>query len=112
MLFHHQILSLLRSIKSNSVTRRSFRAATIPRRLPLERLASQFPPFISTRIDCFGQFYVTVRLTVEKTWGFLFTCLTSCALHIEIGQSLGANKCVMGIEPSAPSRRVPRMILV
>ena len=64
-----KLRSSLRSIKSNCVTYRMFRAATtqpIMADLPVERLAYQFPPFTNTGVDYFGPFYVTVRRTTEK----------------------------------------------
>ena len=35
---------------------------------------------------------------IDKRWGFLFTCLTTRAVHVEIAHSIDANTCVMGIE--------------
>ena len=82
-----KLRSSLRSIKSNCVTCRKFRAATIQpimADLPIERLAYQSSPFTITGVDYFDPFYVTVRRTTEKRWGFLFTCLTTRAVHVEI----------------------------
>ena len=65
------IRSSLRSIKSNCVACRMFRAATIQpimADLPVERLAYQSPPFTNTGVDYFGPFYVIVRRTTEKRW--------------------------------------------
>ena len=73
--------------------------------LPVERLAYQSPPFTNTGVDYFGPFYVTLRRTTEKRWGFLFTCLTTCAVHVEIVPSMDASLCVMGVERFV-SRRV------
>ena len=80
-----KLRSSLRSIKSNCVTCIMFRAATIQpvmADLPVERLAYQSHPFKNTGFDYFGPFYVTLRKTNEKTWGFLFTCLTTRAVHV------------------------------
>ena len=84
-----KLRSTLRSIKSNCVLCRKFRAATmqpIMADLPKERLAYQSPPFTNTGVDYFGPFYVTVRRTTEKRWGFLFTCLTTRAVHVEVAR--------------------------
>ena len=75
-----KLRSKLRSIKSNCVLCRKFRAANVQlirADLPKERLAHQSPPFTNTGVDYFDPFYVTVRRTTEKRWGFLFTCLTN-----------------------------------
>ena len=93
-----KLRSTLRSIKSNCVLCRKFRAATIQpimAELPKERLAYQSPPFTNTGVDYFGPFYVTVRRTTEKRWRFLFTCLTTCAVHVEVVPSMDASSCVM-----------------
>ena len=68
-----KLRSTLRSIKSNSVLCRKFRAGAIQpimADLPKERLAYQSPPFTNTGVDYFGPFYVTVRRTTEKRWDF------------------------------------------
>ena len=105
-----KLRSSLRSIKSNCVTCRKFRAATnqpIMADLPVERLAYQSPPFTNTGLDYFGPFYVTVRRTTEKKWGFLFTCLTTRAVHDEIVPSMDASSCVLGVEQLVSHRVTP-----
>ena len=103
----------LRSVKSNCVTCRMIRAATIQpimAELPVERLSYQSPPFTNTRVDYFGPFCVTVRRTTEKRWGFLFRCLTSRAVHVEIVPSMDASSCVMGVERFVSRRGTPAII--
>ena len=70
--------------------------------LPVERLAYQSPPFTKTGVDYFGPFYVTVRRTTEKSWGLLFICLTTRAVHVETAPSMDVSSCVMGMERMAP----------
>ena len=108
-----KLRSSLRSIKSNCVTCRQFRAATIQpimADLPVERLAYQSPPFTNTGVDYSGPFYVTVRRTTEKRWGFLFTCLTTHAVYVEIVPSMNASSCVMGVERFISRRGTPAII--
>ena len=96
-----KLRSSLRSTKSNCVTCRKFRAATIQpimADLPVERLAYQSQPFTNTGLDYFCPFYVSVRRATEKRWSFLFTCLITRAIHIEITPSMDASSCVMGVE--------------
>ena len=78
--------------------------------IPVERLAYQSPPFTNTGVDYFGPFYVTVRRTTEKRWGFLFTCLTTRAVHIEIVPSMDASSCVMGVERFVSRQGTPAII--
>ena len=110
---HYTILKLrssLLSIKSNCVTCRKFRAATIQpimADLPVERLAYQSPPFTNTGIDYFRRFYFTVRRFTKKWWGFLFTCLTTRAAHVEIVPSMDASSFVMGMERFVSRRGTP-----
>ena len=108
-----KLRSSLRFIKSNCLTCRKFRAATIQpimADLPVERLAYQSPLFTNTGLDYFGPFYVTVRRTTEKRWGFLFTCLTTRAVHVEIVPSMDASSCVMGVERFVSRRGTPDII--
>ena len=78
--------------------------------LSVERHAYQSPPFTNTGVDYLGPFYVTVRRTDEKRWGFLFTCLTTRAVHVEIVPSIDASLCVMGVERFVSRRGTPAII--
>ena len=63
--------------------------------LPIERLGYKEPPFSNTGVDYFGPLLVPIRRSTEKRWDFLFTCLTTRAVHIEVVPSLDTNSCVM-----------------
>ena len=78
--------------------------------LPTERLVYQSPPFTNTGVDYFGPFYVTFRRTSEKRWGFLFTCLTTRAVHVEIVTSMDTSSFVMRVERFVSRRGPPAMI--
>ena len=108
-----KLRSTLRSIKSNCFLCRKFCAATIQpimADLPKERLAYQSPPFNNIGVDHFGSFYVTVRRTTERRWRFLFTCLTTRAIHVEVVPSMDTSSCVMGFERFVSRRGTPAMI--
>ncbi len=78
--------------------------------LPAERLAFQSPPFSNTGVDYFGPFYVSIRRSTVKRWGFLFTCLTTRAIHVEIVPSMDTSSCVMALERFMARRGYPSVI--
>ena len=110
-----KLRSSLRSIKAHCLRCREFQLVAVTMQpimsdLHKERLAYQYPPFTNTGVDYFGPFYVTVRRTTEKRWGFLFTCLTTRAVHVEIVTSMDTSSCVMGVELFVSRRGTPAMI--
>ena len=108
-----KLRSSLRSIKAHCLRCRDFQAVTmqpIMSDLPKERVAYQSPPITNTGFDYFGPFYATVRRTTEKRWGFLFTCLTTRAVHVDIVTSMDTSSCVMGVEQFVSCRGTPAMI--
>ena len=103
----------LRSIVSRCITCRKRKAETLAPMmsdLPRERLAYREPPFRNTGIDYFGHFYVSVKRSTEKRWGFLFTCLTTRAVHFQVVPSMDTSSCVMGIERFAARRGTPSVL--
>ena len=78
--------------------------------LPAERLGYRQPPFSNCGLDYFGPFHVTIRRSSEKRWGFLFTCLTTRAIHIELVPSMDTSSCVMAIERFISRRGTPSII--
>ena len=108
-----KLRTALRSIVQRCVTCRKRRAETIcpiMADLPRERLAFKEPPFTNTRVDYFGPFYVSVKRSTEKRWGFLFTCLTTRAVHFEVVPSMDTSSCVMGIERFTARRGIPSVL--
>ena len=51
-----------------------------------------------------------VRRSTEERWCFLFTSLTTRALHIEIVFSMDTSSCIMGIESFIARRGKPSII--
>ena len=78
--------------------------------LTKERLAYQSAKFTDTGVDYFGLFYVTVRRATEKSWGFLFTCLTTRALQVEKVTSMDTSSCVMRVKWFVSRRGTPSKI--
>ena len=78
--------------------------------LQKKRPAYQSPLFTNTGVDYFGPFNVTVRRTTMKRWEFLFTCLTTSAVHVEVVPSMDTSSCVMGVEWFVPRQGTPAVI--
>ena len=115
---HQQFLvlrlrSALRAIETPCVPCRKQKAKTVTPMmsdLPAERLGYRQPPFTNCGVDYFGPFHVTIRRSSEKRWGFLFTCLTTRAIHIELVPSMDTSSCVMAIERFISRRGTPSII--
>ena len=76
--------------------------------LPAERLVYRQPLFSSCSVDCFGPFCVTILRSSEKHWGYLLTCVTTRAIHIELVPSIIQN--VLDIERLISRRGTPSII--
>ena len=50
---------------------------------------------------------MSLKRFIEKRWGFLFTCLTTRAVHFEVVPSMDTSSYVMGIERFAARRGTP-----
>ena len=93
--------SLLKSIEVHCHLCRKRKAKTVTpmmAELPVARLGYRQPPFTICGVDYFGPFYVSIRRSSEKRWCFLFTCMITRAVHIEIVAFMDTSSCVMGIE--------------
>ena len=100
--------SVLRSIAQRCVVCRKRDSSVISplmADLPKERLGYMQPPFANCGVDYFGPFFVTVRRSTEKRWAFLFTCLTTRAIHLEVVPSLDTSSCVAVLWKDAFTRQ-------
>ena len=103
----------LRSIVSRCITCCKGKAETLTPMmsdLPRGRLAYCEHPFSNNGIDYFGPFYVSVKRSTENRWGFLFTCVTTRAVHFEVVPSMDTSSCVIGIERFAARRSSPSVL--
>ena len=108
-----KLRTALRTIVSRCVVCHKRRAETltpIMADLLSETLALKEPPFSNTGVDYFGLFFVSVKRSTEKRWGFLFTCLTTRAVHFEVVPSMDTSSCVMGIEKFSARRSIASVI--
>jgi hypothetical protein len=53
-----------------------------------DRLIPHEPPFYRVRVDYFSPFEVKLKRNHVKSYGVLFTCLASHAVHLEVASSL------------------------
>ena len=78
--------------------------------LPMDRLLPDKPPFTNVGMDYFGPIEVNKGCTIVKRYGVLFTCLTTCALHIEVSHSLDTDSCINTIRRFMCRRRQVTLI--
>ena len=108
-----KLRTILRTIVSRCITCRKRRVETLTPMmsdLPRGRLAFKKPPFSNAGVDYFGPFFVSVKRFTEKRWGFLFTCLTTRAVHFVVVPSMDTSSCVIGIERFCARRGTPSVI--
>ena len=105
--------SLFKSIEVHCLLCRKRKVKTVTpmmAELPVEWLGYRQLPFKNCDVDYFGPFYVSIRRSSEKRWCFLFSCMTTRAVHIEIASSIDTSSCVMGIERFIARRGTPSVI--
>ena len=66
--------------------------------LPLQRLEAMKPPFCRTGIDLFGLICVKQRRATLKHWGVLFTCFTTCAIHLDVVEGFGIDSFISSLK--------------
>ena len=62
--------------------------------LPKER-STEAAPFTYCRVDMFGPLIIKERRSELNCYGALFTCFSSCVVHIEVTNSLNADSFVL-----------------
>lgn len=79
--------------------------------LPIEKLSSHIPPFSYCIVDICGPFFIRVKRSTEKRWLFVYSCLTTRALHIEIIDSMDADACLIALQNTINLRGAPKKII-
>jgi len=72
--------------------------------LPEARLIAYEPPFSYTGMDLFGPLHFKNGRGTTKRWCFLFTCLTTCCVHLEVVNSMDRDDFVMCLRRFINSR--------
>lgn len=62
--------------------------------LPAERVISDLPAFTNVGLDYFGPVDVKKGHSILKSYGVLFTCMASRAVHLEVAYSLHTDSCI------------------
>ena len=65
--------------------------------LPTERLTANKPAFTWVGLDYFGPFPTHHGRSNYKRYGVIFTCLNTCASHIEVAFSLDTSSFIMAL---------------
>ena len=108
-----KLRATLRTTVSRCVTCRKRRVETVTLVIadfPRERLAFKEPPFSNTGVHYFVSLFVIVRRSTEKRWGFVFTCLTTRAVHFEVIPRIDTSSWVLGIKRFCARRGIPSVV--
>lgn len=65
--------------------------------LPEERVLPDKAPFTDVGVDYFGPLEVKRGRNLVKTYGVLFTCFTSRAVHLEVAHTLDTHSCINAV---------------
>ena len=76
---------------------------------PRERV-SKATPFTYTGLDYLGLLYIKEKAETSKVWICLFTCLTVCAIHLEIIQDMSAYKFLLALHRFIARGGIPKEI--
>ena len=63
---------------------------------PGQKLAFEKPLFSDPGVQYFGCFFVSVKRSTEKRWGWILRCLTTSVVHIDVVHCMDTSNCVMG----------------
>ncbi|GBP44878.1 hypothetical protein EVAR_24791_1 [Eumeta japonica] len=78
--------------------------------LPPEHLYHRQPLFACTRVDYFEPMKVMINRRHEKSYGALFTCLTTRAIHIGLMESLSLDSMMFALRRFIARGGTPRVI--
>ena len=79
-------------------------------KLPEDRITSHKPPFTYVSVDFFGPIEVKQGRSRVKRYVCLFTCLTVCAIHIEVAHTLNTDSMINALRRFTCLRGYPEAI--
>ena len=91
--------------RCNSRTMEQFMAP-----LPEARVTSGEPVFLSVDVDYFGPLQVKVKHSIVKRYGCIFTCLATCAVHIEVAYDLSTHSFIQAFMRLVSRRGPPLQV--
>ncbi|XP_055957902.1 uncharacterized protein LOC130013202 [Patella vulgata] len=101
---------LVKSILSKCVICRKYQSRVSEQKMsdiPYFRLKPDLPAFSIVGIDYFGPFEIKTGRSIRKRYGVVFTCMISCATHIEVSNSLDTSSCVNALRRFIARRGTP-----
>lgn len=78
--------------------------------LPSARITPYEAAFSYTGVDYFGPLYVKFGRGTVKRYGCLFTCLVSCAVHLEMSFSLDTSSFIQAFRRFISRRGLPKEV--
>ena len=78
--------------------------------LPSGCLKANNPPVSYTGVDYFGAYYVKRARSLEKRYGYVFSCLTMRAVHIEVAPDLSADSFINTFRRFVSRRGKPKEV--
>ena len=79
--------------------------------LPAARLRINQPPYWSTGVECFGPYTIKIGRRREKRWGFIFKCLTTRCVHLDLLCSMNTDSFLLALRRFVARRGKPFEIL-
>ena len=73
----------------------------------LQHQVADVPPFVNTSVDFTRTFYVKNADQTTKAYVYLFTCVTTCVVHLELTNTLGVPQFIQAFRRFVSHRGLP-----
>ena len=96
--------ALIKKIMSQYVVCQKYRAKSMQQKmadLPMDRTVSGEASFTRVGVDYFGPFKVKRGRATVKSYGVVFSCLVTRAIHLEVASSLDTDACINAMRRSS-----------